>query len=142
MLDAIIQEAEAGEPEPGGARSPVDHVAALCDAAVTLARTSDAEAIVAVTREGRTARLLSMRRPQAPIYAASDSAVVARRLGGWWGCCPMVVDIDGDVETVAARVIDQLQQTGSLLAGATVVIVNATPDLDRGNANFIRVRRV
>ncbi len=95
-----------------------------------------------MTREGRTARLLSMRRPFAPIYAATDREDVARRLGQWWGCCSMVVDIDGDVETVAARVIEQLQQTGQLAAGATVVVVNATPDLDRGVANFIRVRRV
>ena len=135
-------EAEAGEPESGPPPPPVDHVAALCDAAVTLARTSSAEAIVAVTREGRTARLLSMRRPFAPIYAATDRDDVARRLGQWWGCCPMVINIDGDVETVAARVIEQLQQAGQLAAGATVVLVNATPDLDRGVANFIRMRRV
>ena len=141
MLDAIIVEAETCEPE-SGPPPPVDHVAALCDAAVTLARKSNAEAIVAVTREGRTARLLSMRRPFAPIYAATGREDVARRLGQWWGCCSMVVDIDGDVETVAARVIEQLQQTGQLAAGATVVMVNATPDLDRGVANFIRVRRV
>ncbi len=117
-------------------------MAALCDAAVTLARKANAEAIVAVTREGRTARLLSMRRPFAPIYAATDRDDVARRLGQWWGCRPMVVNIDGDVETVASRVIEQLQQTGQLAAGTTVVLVNATPDMDRGVANFIRVRRV
>ena len=142
MLDAIIVEAEACEPESGPPPPPIDHVAALCDAAVTLARKSNAEAIVAVTREGRTARLLSMRRPFAPIYAATGREDVARRLGQWWGCTSMVVDIDGDVETVAARVIEQLQHTGQLAAGATVVLVNATPDLDRGLSNFIRVRRV
>ena len=142
MLDAIIVEAESCEPELGPPQAPIDHVAALCDAAVTLARKANAEAIVAVTREGRTARLLSMRRPFAPIYAATDRDEVARRLGQWWGCRPMVVNIDGDVETVASRVIEQLQQTGQLAAGTTVVLVNATPDLDRGVANFIRVRRV
>ena len=142
MLDAIIVEAEACEPEAGPPQPPLDHVAALCDAAVTLARKAQAEAIVAVTREGRTARLLSMRRPRAPIYAATDRDDVARRLGQWWGCCSMVVNIDGDVETVAGRVIEQLQQTGQLASGTTVVLVNATPDLDRGVANFIRVRRV
>jgi pyruvate kinase len=142
MLDAIIVEAEICEPEPGVSMPPVDHVAALCDAAVTLARKTNADAIVAVTREGRTARLLSMRRPFAPIYAATDRGDVARRLGQWWGCRSMLTNIDGDVETVAAHLIEQLQQTGQLVAGATVVLVNATPDFDRGVANFIRVRRV
>jgi hypothetical protein len=53
----------------------------------------------------------------------------------------MVTAIDGDVETVATRVIEQLLQLGLLATGATVVLVNATPDLDRGVANFLRVRR-
>ena len=47
----------------------------------------------------------------------------------------------GDVDTVAARVVDQLVQTGQLSGGATVVVVNVSPDLDRGAANFLRVRR-
>ncbi len=140
VLDAIIREAEASEeaaPGPGEG----DHVAALCDAAVTLGRQSSAEAIVAVTREGRTARLLSMRRPYAPVYAASDREDVARRVAQWWGVRPLVTAIDGDVDTVAARVVDQLVQAGQLRCGATVVVVNASPDLDKGAANFLRVRR-
>jgi pyruvate kinase len=116
-------------------------VAALCDAAVTLARHAHAEAVIAVTREGRTARLLSMRRPAAPVYAASDREDVARRVAQWWGVKPLVTATDGDVDTVAARIVDQLVQAGHLAPGATVVVVNASPDLDRGTANFLRVRR-
>jgi pyruvate kinase len=140
VLDAIIREAEASEKAPAG---PVvaDHVAALCDAAVTLATQSAAEAIVAVTREGRTARLLSMRRPHAPIYAASDREEVSRRVAQWWGVRSLVTATDGDVDTVAARVVDQLVQAQQLCGGATVVVVNVSPDLDRGGANFLRVRR-
>jgi pyruvate kinase len=141
MLDAIIREAEASEEvtdEPMGAP---DHVAALCDAAVTLARQSQAAAIIAVTREGRTARLLSMRRPTAPVYAASDREDVGRRIAQWWGVRPLVTATSGDVDTMAARVVDQLVQAGRLAPGATVVVVNASPDLDRGAANFLRVRR-
>ena len=41
----------------------------MCEAAVTLASTGQAEAIVAVTREGKTARLLSSLRPRALILA-------------------------------------------------------------------------
>jgi len=140
VLDAIIREAEASEeaaPDPAEG----DHVAALCDAAVTLGRQSAAEAIVAVTREGRTARLLSMRRPHAPVYAASDREDVARRVAQWWGVRPLVTAIDGDVDTVAARVVDQLVQAGQLRGGAIVVVVNASLDLDKGAANFLRVRR-
>jgi pyruvate kinase len=140
VLDAIIREAEASEEAPPGPTDG-DHVAALCDAAVTLARQSAAEAIIAVTREGRTARLLSMRRPYAPVYAASAREDVARRVAQWWGVRPLVTTTEGDVDTVATRVVDQLVQSGQLRAGATVVVVNVSLDLDRGAANFLRVRR-
>jgi pyruvate kinase len=141
-LDAIMREAEADrdgeEPPP----APGDHASALCDAAVTLAKQSRADAIIAVTREGRTGRLLSMRRPRADVFTATDGEDVARRMAQWWGAHSVVVSLDGDVDAVATRVIEQLQRTGRLAAGATVVLVNATPDLDRGAANFLRIRRV
>jgi pyruvate kinase len=140
MLDAIIREAEIDTVAPAATRS--DHIAALCDGAVALARQSGAAAIVAVTREGRTARLLSMRRPRAPIFVATDREDVARRVATWWGAQPLVADLDGDVDGVASRVVERLNETGRLPAGATVVLVNASLDLDRGTANFLRVRRV
>jgi len=140
VLDAIIREAEAGEEPPPGP-SARDHVAALCDAAVTLAHHSCADAIIAVTREGRTARLLSMRRPAAPIYAASEREDVARRVAQWWGVRPLVTDTTGDLDTVATRVVDLLVQSEQLRSGATVVVVNVSPDLDRSGANYLRIRR-
>ena len=71
---------DAGRPWRDG-----DHAQALCEAAVTLANRSDAQAIVAVTRGGNTARRLSALRPHAPIIAATDDEVTARRLSLYWG---------------------------------------------------------
>ena len=39
------------------------------------------------------------------------------------------------------RECGRLVQSGRVAAGSTVVVVNASPDLDRGAANFLRVRR-
>ena len=61
------------------------HGRALCEAAVTLAEHSDAAAIVAVTRGGKTARVLSALRPRAPILRGDRSAPMSRggsRLSG------------------------------------------------------------
>lgn len=140
ILDAIVREAESGEREAREHTPASDHKAALCDAAVILARQARAAAVVAVTREGRTARLLSMRRPPAPIFVASDRIDVARRVALWWGTVPLVTDIDGDVDSVASSVIDALRASGQIEAGATVVIVNASPDLDQGAGNFLKIR--
>ena len=120
----------------------VSHGAALCDAAVTLATRSGANAIVAITSEGWTARLLAARRPPVPIVAATDRDEVARRLCLWRGVVPLVCALDGDVEAVVNRIVDTALRQVTPAANATMVFVNAKPDLDRGGANFVRIRRV
>jgi pyruvate kinase len=139
VLAAIITEAER---EPPGDADPHDHVSALCDAAVTLARAAGAEAIVAVTREGRTARLLAMRRPRATIFAVTEREDIARRVGPLWGALPLVASLEGDLETVATRVVSMLAAGRHVPSGATVVVVATSRDLDGGVGNFLRVRRV
>ena len=144
-LAAIIGDAELMPPAwaaPAGEPSRGDHTRALCDAAVALADRAGASAIVAVTREGGTARLLSARRPRAPIFAATDQEEVARRLTLWRGVVPQVCALDGDMEAVIQRIIDTALQGRAPAADATVVFVNTTPDLDRSAANFVRLRRV
>src|SRR4029079_8953992 len=61
------------------------HGVAMCEAAVTLASSGQADAIVALTQEGRTARLLSALRPRAPVLAITEHDAVARRLAMVWG---------------------------------------------------------
>jgi pyruvate kinase len=143
VLDSIIRDAEALPPPwtTGDVVNAPDHVTALCDAAVTLASRGQVDAVVAVTREGRTARLLSARRPSAPIYAATERDDVARRLALWWGVVPLRIGLDGNVDEVGDRIADHLRASG-FSPQATVAIVNASPNLDRGAANFLRIRRI
>lgn len=144
VLDAIIRDAESmGSWAPPAENQPnVDHTRALSEAAVTLARRSGAHAIVAVTREGQTARLLSATRAQAIILAATDSEEVARRLSLWRGVIPMVCDLGGDMEEVITRVVDGAVKRSRAPENATLVFVNTATDLDRGGSNFVRIRRV
>ena len=143
VLDAIIRDAESMPvwTDPGPGRSTVDHMLALSEAAVMLASRAGAHAIVAVTREGKTAKRLSASRPQAPILAATDRADVARRLSLWRGVVPMVCDLTGDIETVISRVVDGAARRSAAPENAILVFVNTSADLDRGG-NFVRIRRV
>ncbi len=99
-LDAIIREAELSptgqavvvrrrDDSDRGDPDDSDHSYALCEAAVTLAEQSDAQAIVAVTRGGGTARRLSALRPRVPILATTDRDDTARRLALYWGVTPV-----------------------------------------------------
>jgi pyruvate kinase len=140
-LDAVIRDAEsmpgservAPTLDPTGSR----HGRALCEAAVTLAAAGQADAIVAITREGKTAKLLSSLRPAAPIYAATSSAQVAGTLALFWGVRP-VVTAELDYERLERFLIAERL----VPAGAVVVYVNVSPQLNRLDANFLNVQKI
>jgi pyruvate kinase len=145
-LDAIIRDAEAGTRSDGlPPRSEADardHAQALCEAAVTLVERGSAEAIVAVTRGGSTARRLSALRPRVPIIAATDSAETARRLSANWGVVPVQTDIGDNVDVVSARLGPRLIACGLVQPGAMMVLVNISPDLSRVDANYLKVHQL
>ena len=106
-LDLVIREAESMPPVVVSAieraRLLSGHAHAVCEAAVTLAERGDAAAIVAVTRGGKTARVL--------VGAAAASADLCRDgskrtcRAAWrsaWGVVPVLTEIGGDVTTAAA----------------------------------------
>jgi pyruvate kinase len=144
VLDSIIRHAEAspvwsrsGAPDDGSG-----HLGPLCDAAVTLAERAEADAIVALTREGRTARVLAARRPSAPVYAATTHEEVARRLCLWWGIRPTIDPLDGSADAVAQQIVRKLRESAQLPSPATIVIVSATPNIEQTGVNFVAVRRI
>jgi len=146
-LDAIIRDAEAGLPMDRPGRStdaglPSDHAQALCEAAVTLANRGDAQAIVAVTRGGGTARRLSALRPHAPIFAATGRNDTARRLSIYWGVVPVCTDIGENLGSAGTRVGQQLVARGLVASGAAVVLVSISGDLTRDDANYLKIKRL
>ena len=144
VLDAIIRDTES-IPAPidrrRGGDGLVSHAHALCEAAVSLSARAGAHAIVAVTREGNTAKRLSTIRPQADIVAATNNAEVARRLAIFHGVLPIVCDLEGDLENVITRVVEAAVKRTGASENATMVVVNSSADLDRGASNFVRIRR-
>jgi pyruvate kinase len=145
-LDHIIRDAEVIPPALSVSLEKnivvSGHGRAICEAAVTLAERGDASAIVAITRAGKTARLLSALRPRAPIYAATDAVSVAHRLTLSWGVIPVVTDLAGDLTVAAHRIGETLVQRGEIPASSAIVLVSVTPDLAPGPSNFLKLQRV
>jgi pyruvate kinase len=141
-LDAILREAEKMLPDVSAIAPSIDptrtgHGRAMCEAAVTLARTGEADAIVAVTRGGTTARMLSALRPRAPIFAATDSVAVAERLALQWGVVPIVCSVQGEENIEKA-----IAACGILRSPARVVFVSVSSDLSEPRSNFLTLRRI
>jgi pyruvate kinase len=145
-LDAVIRDAESlplEMPLPVGDRViDLAHSRALCEAAVTLAAAGVARALVAVTRQGRTARVLSAFRPVVPIYAVTSNDALARRLTFHRGVVPMRFDGGEGVESAAHVIAAQLVSDGSLSPGDRLVLVSVAQDLSTPRANFVRLVQV
>jgi pyruvate kinase len=140
-LAAVIEDAEL-MPRPEGVTPSVDpgdsrHGRALCEAAVTLSTSGEAAAIIAVTREGKTARLLSSLRPAAAIYAVTANLRVAGTLTLWHGVVPVVTE-----ERNPERLEQILLERRIIPPGAVVVFINVSPDLSRDDTNFLNVQRI
>jgi pyruvate kinase len=141
VLDAVIREAEqmpsaeviSPEFEAVGSR----HARALCEAAVTLATTGQADAIVALTRGGKTARILSSLRPRPRVLAVTPAAALAQQLALLWGVTPVLAP-----ERKFRELGPYLREHGYLDAGAVVVLVNISHEMQRADANFLNVQRV
>jgi pyruvate kinase len=117
---------------PAGSR----HGRAVCEAAVALAETAQAHAIVAVTRAGHTARLLSSLRPSTEVFAATMSPDVVGACSILWGVTPLLT---------AAGQLDELErilvERGLVRSGAVGVFVNVSDELDLTDANFVNLQR-
>lgn len=155
ILDAVIREAEAAPRQEGLApvlNDPIfsRHGRALCEAAVTLARGGQADAIVAVTRGGKTARLLSAFRPSVPVLAATPSETTAARLSLLWGVTPFMCGPDwsgrawqeDDPAGAIASVGRALVARGLLAPDAVVVVVRVSADLGDARGNFLHLQRI
>lgn len=141
-LATVICDAEGIRPsleiEPGLEVTGVAHNRALCEAAVTLAESGHAAAIVAVTRGGKTARMLSAFRPSVPIFAVTPNPELARRLALCRGVTPLVAEFDTTGIFIERHLIDR----GLLGPADVVVFVSVNADLTRPDANFLRIRRL
>lgn len=113
------------------------HARALCEAAVTLATTGRADAIIAVTRAGKTAKLLSSLRPQTRVIAATESPSVAGALVLYRGITPVITPIR-DLDALERMLVERR----IIAPGSTVVFINVSRDLDRADGNYVKVQSV
>jgi len=113
------------------------HGLALCEAAVALAHRAGASAIVAVTKAGKTPRLLSALRPASRIIAATPNEQTAARLGLVWGVTSMLTS------AAALPAVREALLAGALVPGGdTIVFVAMHAALGLEADNYLVVERL
>ena len=115
---------------------------AVCDAACTTARDLKADAIVALTMTGRSARRMSKFRPSTPIVAATPNVKTFHQLALSWGVYPVLARNQDDFDRLFRHAIDCAKQIDLVSDGDRVVIVGGIPLDTPGNTNIIKVETV
>lgn len=92
-------------------------------AACVLATNLKADAIVVMSRTGRTARYVSQWRPSLPIIACTRTDDAARKLLLCWGIQPVVVPFSDNHEKTVTEAINHLLSQKLLKRRQTIVVI-------------------
>ena len=98
-----------------------------------------ARAILAVTKSGSTAHMMSKHRPGCLIGACTSSERVLRQLNLSWGVYPMLIKEEYSSEILCLRAIEAAQKHKLVKVGDTVVFAGGVPLGIPGRTNMIRV---
>lgn len=115
---------------------------AICDAACTTARDVNANAIIAVTKSGHTARRVSKFRPFEKIIAATPNVKTYYQLSLSWGVYPVLALNQHNSEELFQHAIDCARSEDLVTPGDTVVITAGVPLNVEGTTNLLKVQMV
>jgi pyruvate kinase len=143
MMGRIVTETENHRQyQPPIARRRVGHTQAVSQAARALADATDVRLIVAFTRSGATAQLISHERPDVPIVAYTPYEHVYRRMALWWGVTPRTCLMRGSTEELLAHVNEMLLQDGFAQPGDNVVVTGGMPLAGQAPTNFVKLHHI
>ncbi len=119
-----------------------DDALAIARAARELAYEREVKAIIAFTRSGRTARLMSKERPLCPIFAFSPDVKVVRRLALAWDVVPFHSPYVTSAEAMIASAESITLAHGLVEQGDLVVFVGSMPVTEDGRTNFLKLHHI
>ena len=108
---------------------------ATCMTAIDL----KANAILAASKTGSTARMISKYRPDCLIGGCASSEKVYRQLNMSWGIYPMMIKEEYSSEILCLRAMDAAKAHGIVEDGDKIVFVGGVPLGIPGRTNLIRV---
>ncbi|MDE5884303.1 MAG: pyruvate kinase [Oscillospiraceae bacterium] len=114
----------------------------IAHAAVTTAHDLNAKAIIAVTKRGKTARLISKFRPAVQILGCTTDEDNQRKMNMSWGVIPFVIDEEDNTDTLFAKAVAAAKEHGHVKEGDLVVITAGVPLGISGMTNLMKVEKI
>lgn len=111
-------------------------------AVANAARDLNIKTIVASTKSGYTARMISKYRPSADVLALTYDERVQRSLMINWGIQPFVVDRPESTDEMFRVAGEKAKELGFAQVGDLIIVVAGTPGGNAGTTNLMRVLQV
>ncbi|MEM0155607.1 MAG: pyruvate kinase, partial [Thermoplasmataceae archaeon] len=108
-------------------------------ASKTISEDSNAEGIIAFTRTGNTARMISAVRPRVPAYGVVNSESTARKLNLYRGIIPVFLPINDGETTDVYDMTRKFQELNGIRRGLRYVVTSGAPYFLFGGTNDVRV---
>ena len=115
------------------------NTASVAMAAAHIAEEERVDAIASLSYSGETVRLISNRRPRAPIICVTTLRSVARRMGLLWGVTGMVLDSVTSTDETIEVVRETLVRDRILTIGSTVIFTIGRPLIGRARTNMLSI---
>lgn len=115
---------------------------AISHSACTLAHDIGAKVIVACTRTGSTAKMVSRFRPMIDIIGMTTDERAYRKLALSWGVTPVMSEEFYSVDVLFHYAKRAAIETGMVQIGDKIVLTGGTPNGKSGNSNLINVETV
>ncbi len=115
---------------------------AISHATVTTAHDLNAKAIVTVTKQGQTARLISKYRPTCPIISCTPSERICRQMNLSWGVLPLMIQEETNSDELLLHAVESAKKAGYIHTGDMVVITAGLPLGISGTTNLMKVDKV
>ncbi len=115
---------------------------AIAEAVCSTAMDIKAKTIVAFSRSGFTALLVSKFRPQAPITCFTGSEDIYRRMSLYWGISPHVMKFPDNTDKMISESEKALLKKGIVKKGDAIAIIATSPFAQGGKSNIMKLHRV
>lgn len=115
---------------------------AITSAAASLAYRVDAKLIVVATATGRTARVLSSFRPNAPVYAITHDSLTAEQLTLVWGVKADVIKPYHSADKFWKDILHHVRDSGFVKSGDNIVIITGSKIGVPGDTDSIKLETV